>query len=39
MNENLVPPAEEVFNLGPSTVGYPIEAVRRVSLTVTERAS
>jgi len=36
MNENLVPPAEEVFNLGPSTVGYPIEAVRRVSLTVTE---
>ena len=36
MNTNLTPPAEEVYNLGPNTVGYPREAVRRVSLTVTE---
>lgn len=27
---------EEVYNLGPGTVGYPNEAVRRISLTVTE---
>lgn len=27
---------EEVYNLGPGTVGYPTEAVRRISLTVTE---
>jgi uncharacterized repeat protein (TIGR01451 family) len=27
---------EELFNLGPNTVGYPREAVRRVDLTVTE---
>lgn len=26
----------EVFSLGPGTVGYPIEAIRRVDLTVTE---
>jgi uncharacterized repeat protein (TIGR01451 family)/fimbrial isopeptide formation D2 family protein len=27
---------EEVYDLGPSTLGYPIQAVRRVDLTVTE---
>lgn len=27
---------EQVFNLGPSTIGYPQQAVRRVDLTVTE---
>ncbi len=26
----------EVYSLGPNTVGYPIEAIRRVDLTVTE---
>jgi len=27
---------EEVYNLGPNTVGYPIESIRRVDLTITE---
>jgi len=36
MNENLMPPQEEIYNLGPNTVGYPRALERTVSLTVTE---
>ena len=33
---NTLLPGEEVFTLGPSTIGYPREVHRRVDLTVTE---
>ena len=33
---NDVTSAEEVYNLGPSTIGYPQESIRREDLTVTE---
>ncbi|MBT8127795.1 MAG: isopeptide-forming domain-containing fimbrial protein, partial [Gammaproteobacteria bacterium] len=33
---NSVTSSEEVYNLGPSTIGYPQEAVRREDLTITE---
>ena len=36
MNNNTPFPLQETYTLGPSTVGYPIEAIRRVDLTVTE---
>ncbi|HEX7045565.1 MAG TPA: hypothetical protein VF203_13245, partial [Burkholderiales bacterium] len=35
-NDNNSPPTEETFPLGPNTVGYPPQVVRRVDLTVTE---